>query len=53
MVSQQERESRKAAEQEAEAQSSEVRGLERRLAAALESADRAEKSAATSIEVGR
>ncbi|CAN0121707.1 unnamed protein product, partial [Hapterophycus canaliculatus] len=46
----QERESRKAAEQEAEAQSLEVRGLERRLAAALEAAARAEKSAATSIE---
>ncbi|CAM9819206.1 unnamed protein product [Scytosiphon promiscuus] len=45
-----ERESRKAAEQEAEAQSAELRGLERRLAAALEAAALAEKSAATSMK---
>jgi len=48
----QEREARKAAEQEAEARSGEVRGLERRLAAALTATASAEQSAAASIEVG-
>lgn len=47
-----EREARKTAEQEAEARATEARGLERRLAAALEAAARAEQSAAASIEVG-
>ncbi len=48
----QEREARKAAEQEAAARSGEVRGLERRLAAALKATASAEQNAAASIEVG-
>lgn len=42
---------RNAAQEEAEARSAEVSGLERRLAAALASASRAESEAATCVEV--
>lgn len=47
----QERDAKKAAQQEVEARSAHARGLERRLSAALDAAALAENSAATCIEV--